>query len=232
MEVGARVLFDVTSHDGFPALDYAVDPLRVARSGLRLGGKTVPLAVVRRAPKSLELRAALLASGVAVGFVELKPRRLELAADKVAEYLHDIGGGAGLADDPASRPPRRRWREEYRKLAKTILRAGEADDASWGEPLGLDLELVPEADPTRLRPGDTLRVRLLEGGRPRSGLAVACLNAARTERGFETTDADGRIAIRLEHPGPWLLAATMLRRVERADLEWQSEFATLTFAVR
>ena len=102
---------------------------------------------------------------------------------------------------------------------------GEADDA-WWEPLGLDLELVPEADPTRLRPGDTLRVRLLAGGRPRPGLPVACVNAARTERAFATSDADGRIAVRLEHPGPWLLAATLLRRVDRADLEWQSEFAT------
>jgi len=47
----------------------------------------------------------------------------------------------------------------------------------------------------------------------------------------EATDAEGRIVVRLEHPGPWLLAATVLRRVDRADLEWQSDFATLTFAV-
>ena len=229
--VGVLVLFDLTSHDAFPALDHAVAPDRIARSGLRLGGKTTSLPVVRRGAKSLELQASFATAGIALAFVELKPRRLELLADKVAEYLKDIGGGAGVADDEASRPPHRRWREEYRKLAKTILRAGEADDGAWAEPLGLDLELVPESDPTRLRPGDTLRLRLLEGGRPRPGLPVACANAARGGRTFATTDAEGRIALRLEHPGPWLLAATVLRRVDRADVEWQSDFATLTFAV-
>jgi len=228
---GARAIFDVTSHDGFPALDYAVDPARIARSGLRLGGENVPLAVARRAAKSLELEALLATSGVGVGFVELKPRRLELLADKVAEYLGDIGGGGGVADDPATRPPQRRWREEYRKLAKTILRAGDADDRAWGEPLGLDLEIVPEADPTRLRAGGVLSVRVLDRGRPRSGLAVASVNAARGKREFATTDAQGRVAIRVDHSGPWLLAATALRPAGQPGLEWRSEFATLTFAV-
>lgn len=61
---------------------------------------------------------------------------------------------------------------------------------------------------------------------------MACVSAAQHGRAFATTDAEGRIAVRLEHPGPWLLAATVLRRVDRADLEWQSDFATLTFSVR
>jgi uncharacterized GH25 family protein len=61
---------------------------------------------------------------------------------------------------------------------------------------------------------------------------VACVNGAPPRRTFETTDAEGRVAIRLEHGGPWLLAATVLRPADRADLEWKSEFATLTFAVR
>jgi hypothetical protein len=33
----------------------------------------------------------LATGGVAAGFVDLKPRRLELLPDKVAQYLKDIG---------------------------------------------------------------------------------------------------------------------------------------------
>ena len=149
---------------------------------------------MREGEAPLSLRTVVLRRGLLAGLVGL--------------VLAGVAFGLRLpppewpSASSSSSPAASSWREEYRKLARTIL-----------------------------RPGDTLRVRLLEGGRPRPGLPVACVNAAGPKRVFETTDADGKITIRLAHPGPWLLAATVLRPVDRADLEWQSEFATLTFAV-
>jgi len=55
-----------------------------------------------------------------------------------------VGGGRG-----------KRWREQYRKHAKAFLRVGEALGApsSWREPVGLELEIVPEGDPHPASPG-------------------------------------------------------------------------------
>jgi Domain of unknown function (DUF4198) len=223
VKVGATVTFDATSHDAFPALDFAIAPERMARSGVRLAGQTRPLAVRRRAAKSLELQAALPAPGIAVAWMELAPKRLALTPDKVAEYLVDIGW-TGPAPAPG------RWRESYRKLMKTLVAVGEAlSDGSATEPVGLSLELVPLANPAGLRIGDKLALRLLKDGQPLGGLAVAAHHASAPRR-FETTNADGEVSFVLDRSGPWLFAATELLRSTKPNLEWESLFATLTLS--
>jgi hypothetical protein len=223
---GETAVFDATSHDAFPALDFAIAPERIARSGVRLAGQTQRLVVKRRAAKSLELQAALARAGIAVAWLELAPKRLELTPDKVAEYLEDIGRHA-----EASNPPKGRWRESYRKLMKTVVTVGDAPvDGSAAEPVGLALELVPLANPSTLRAGDTLRLRLLRDGRALGGLAVAATHAGAARR-FETTNAEGEVAFTVDRPGPWLFAATELLRSTKPGLEWESLFATLTLGV-
>jgi Domain of unknown function (DUF4198) len=225
-KAGETVVFDATSHDAFPALDFAIAPERIARSGVRLAGRTQSLVVKRRAAKSLELQAALPSAGIAVAWLELAPKRLELTPDKVAEYLEDIGRHAEAAN-----PPKGRWRESYRKLMKTVVAVGDAStDGSAAEPVGLALELVPLANPSTLRTGDTLRLRLLKDGRALGGLAVAATHAGATRR-FETTNAEAEVAFTLDRPGPWLFAATDLLRSTKPGLEWESLFATLTLGV-
>ena len=44
---------------------------------------------------------------------------------------------------------------------KTFVRVGESGaDRSWEQPVGIALEIVPAKDPTALRAGDELTVRL------------------------------------------------------------------------
>jgi Domain of unknown function (DUF4198) len=223
---GDTVVFDATSHDAFPALDFAIAPERVARSGVRLAGQTRPLVVRQRAAKSLELQTALPSAGIAVAWLELAPKQLELTPDKVAEYLEDIGRHA-----EARNPPKGRWRESYRKLMKTVVAVGDASsDGSAADQVGLALELVPLANPSTLRTGDTLRLRLLKDGRGLGGLAVAATHAGAGRR-FETTNVEGEVSFVLEAPGPWLFAATELLRSTKPVLEWESLFATLTLGV-
>ena len=223
-EAGGTLRFDATSHDAFPALDFAIAPNRIARSGVRLGGQTRPLAVRRRAAKSLELEAVLPSSGIAVAWIELAPRRLELTPDKVAEYLKDIAWAGAV-------PAAGRWRESYRKLMKTFVAVGEASgDRSVSEPVGLALELVPIAPASALHVGDSLRLRLLKDGRPLGGLPVAAHLGA-TPRRFATTNAEGEARFALDGPGPWLFAATELVRSTKPGLEWESLFTTLTLNV-
>jgi hypothetical protein len=225
-KAGETVVFDATSHDAFPALDFAIAPERIARSGVRLAGRTRPLAVRGRGAKSLELHAMLETPGIAVAWIELAPKRLELTADKVAEYLDDIGRGA-----EARNPPKGRWRESYRKLMKTVVAVGDAsEEGSASEPVGLALELVPLANPQTLRVGDVLRLRLLKDGRALGGLAVAAAHASAPRR-FETTSPEGEVSFTLDRTGPWLFAATELDRSTKPGLEWESLFATLTLGV-
>jgi uncharacterized GH25 family protein len=122
------------------------------------------------------------------------------------------------------------WREGYVKLAKTDVRVGKPHDRSWAEPVGLALEMVPEAAPTLLTVGDTLPLRLLRNGAPIAGLAVGAV-ASGTKASIHRTDADGRVTVTVDKAGPWLLRATAIRRASGGESGWESVFTTLTLDV-
>jgi uncharacterized GH25 family protein len=91
------------------------------------------------------------------------------------------------------------------KFAKTITGAG----SPWQTVVGQEIEIVPLADPVGVKPGDSLRVRVLFHGKPLSGGEV--------ERGDGTTvvaekdiprfmtDADGVATIPIVKSGSHLL---------------------------
>jgi len=49
---------------------------------------------------------------------------------------------------------------------------------------------------------------------------------------FQTTDGEGRTSFRIKRAGRYLIRATELRPSTRPDLEWESDFTTLTVEIR
>ncbi len=121
---GSTVLFELTSGGAFPSLDRAVEAGRIAREGIRLGGMTRRFKLRSRGKEALRLQAPLAVEGVAVAFVSLRPQALELKPAQVEEYLAEIGERERVGAEWQRGP--RRWREVYRKHAKTFLRVGQA----------------------------------------------------------------------------------------------------------
>ena len=183
-----------------------------------------------RGKQALRLSADPPSAGVAACGLSLGPRTLDLKPADVAHYLEEIGASSTVGPMWEALPAPRKWRETYVKHAKAFTRVGDGADHSWREPIGLGLEIVPLADPTRLRPGQTLEVGLLKGGQPLAGLAVRATHQGKPAV-FATTDADGRASFRLDAPGPWLLAATELRPSAARPGEWESDFTTLYLEV-
>jgi hypothetical protein len=227
--VSEGVFLDLTSGMSFPTLESAIRPERLLRAGLRVGGQTRPLAK-RAGKKALFLSGSGGGQGVAVAWVELRPRPLELTPAQVEEYLEEIGEAERVGPRWAQRPEPKRWRETYRKLAKAVFRVGAAaaDDESWRDPVGLPLEIVPETSPTLVTPGGALSVRVLKGGRPFADFALSALRSE-GKRTLKRTDADGRASFVLDRSGPWMLAGVDLRPGKDGD--WESDFTTLTILV-
>src|SRR6185295_6042623 len=184
------------------------------------------------APKSLLFKAQLSEPGIATMLVELKPRTLVLTPRLVKEYLDEIGAPDSIRQQWESAKKPRRWREQYTKHSKTFVRVGEPQsDRSWADPVGMQLEIVPEKDPTTLRPGDELTVLVLKNGVPLPGIAVGIVSAGDTKGKIHKTGADGRAMLRLDRGGRWLLRVTELRKSSKAGIDWESNFTTLTFQV-
>lgn len=229
---GDRVTFDLTSGMGFPALDVAVKPDRLDRTGLRIAGKTEALSTTQPGEKSLRLTVALPQSGVATIWVASKPRQLELQPKQVVEYFEEVGADEAIRREWEA-SERKPLRERYRKHAKTFVRVGEPSaDRSWSEPAGMTLEIIPERDPTGISVGEEVSFQVLRDGRSVAGFPISSVAAGEKRATTRKTDSDGRVSFQFPRKGWWMLKGTQLRRAADADAEWESHFTTLTFEIQ
>lgn len=112
-------------------------------------------------------------------------------------------------------------------LSRDRIKLIERWSPAFAQPLAGGLELMPTTDPTALSPGDKLVVRVVRDGRPLAGVPVAYHGDTRGQ-----TDADGRIAIRLRHPGLQLISTSVETPVGDGQADVEIAGATLQFALR
>lgn len=130
-------------------------------------------------------------SSVRDGMVEIK------ISPDIALIAIDFDNGFWTEDPDRKHANKPKWEiEDYRssshsrKYNKNIL----AWNASFSQPLGTELEIVPLANPLRLKPGDKLPVQVLYRSRPLAGAEVQIMG---DEEAY-TTDSRGRASIPLQ----------------------------------
>jgi uncharacterized GH25 family protein len=124
-----------------------------------------------------------------------------------------------------------RSREIYSRCAKSLVTAGGGAPPGFDRVLGLPLELVPETSPSALPAGGALPVRLLFRGKPLAGaLVVAIPRDAPAARVSARTGADGRVRLRLDRAGDWLVKAVEMQPAPAGSgADWESFWASLSF---
>jgi uncharacterized GH25 family protein len=229
-----------------------------AWAGTGFRGEAKPFArarVVRlalRGPRDLDIAGAAVngdltfarflpadAGGALVAY-ESNFATIELPAAEFDAYLA-LEGLDGARRERARRGPAAGpGRERYARCPKTWIGGG--DLARLTRPVGLALELVPLDDPGT---APRLRVRVLYRGRPLAGALVkawcrpAGADGAPVDPGTrdsvavcaaERSGQDGVATLTLDRPGEWLLSAVhMVPSEVRAEADWQSVWASLTF---
>jgi len=238
-----------------------VDVRAFAGTGFR--GELKPWAAPRairfvmRGPRELDLtRTAVNADPVWARFVtadaagvllayESTFAKIELPGPQFEAYLELEGLDGPLA-------ARRRTgamgpgRERYARCPKAWVAGssiGKDAHARALQPVGLTLELVPLADPTRPGP---LRVRVLDHGSPLAGALVKAWRQPLDPRGrtrdagardsvdvaaHARSGADGVATLPIAGAGEWLISTVhMVPSEDPAEADWQSFWASLTFA--
>jgi uncharacterized GH25 family protein len=236
--VGAPFRLGLTSGETFPNDDFSIVSNRVARAIVREAGVTRSLPRPTPAALRLEYLWTPRSAGVASVGIELQPKTLVLEPRLIDEYLSEIDASDAIRATWKSLGEKQKWTESYTKHAMTFVRVAPARndsawiaDKSWTRPLGLALEIVPERDPTALRAGDTLVVRVLRRGVPVPGFSVGAIREGRSKAIFFHTDAAGRARVIVDADGRWLLNGTSLRRSTTGATVWESDFVTATVHV-
>ena len=176
-------------------------------------------------------------AGTYVVGASLKPRELRLEASHFNKYLATDGvpdilearRRSGDLDKPA--------RERYHKHVKAVLQVGSERSSGFDRALDYPAELVPLDNPYALRPGASLRVRALVDGRPIANQYV--VTGGRTSGGARIaqrgirTDAEGVARVALRSAGVWYVKFIHMARASGdTTIDYESKWATLTFAVR
>jgi hypothetical protein len=116
--------------------------------------------------------------------------------------------------------------ERYSRQAKALVRAGPGGGSAATRPLGLALEIVPEADPYATPRGQGLPVRVLYEGRPLAGALVKLTDLAddATPKEQHRTDRAGRAVFALPDRGDWVLNVVWTRALPPTE---ETDFATV-----
>lgn len=163
--------------------------------------------------------------------------KVELSEPVFEAYLEAEGLVSILAKRrlPGARPRGRR--EAFSRHAKALLCPPEAGTRPADRPLvarlGLELELIAEDDLCAVRTGEELALEVRFRGQPVPDLQVVALpRDAPAQTQVARTDGAGRVRLRLERSGVWLVKAVhMIEAPPESGVDWASLWATLTFEI-
>ena len=125
--------------------------------------------------------------------------------------------------------------ERYSRCAKSIVHVGPLDrrtQSQVSKPLGLPLEIVPEADPYGLPRSAILPIRVLYAGRPLVGALVKLtdLSDDASPREVQLSDHEGRAAFTMPKLGKWMLNVIWTKPLPRSDeTDFETVFSSLSF---
>lgn len=125
--------------------------------------------------------------------------------------------------------------ERYSRCAKSIVQVGPSGAASQdrlSKPIGLPLEIVPEASPYAVPRSASLPVRVIYAGRPLAGALVKLTDLKNDASPFEVhlTDHEGRASFSMPGSGTWLLNVIWTKALPRsAETDFETVFSSLSF---
>ena len=238
---GARVAVMMNTGDTFPISEGAVKPERIERAALISADSSTVLATFRTESNSTVVDViAPREDGGAIVEVVLKPIATKQPRASFDEFVKHEGLDAIAAQLARASERRPEERRTYAKFAKTLLRVGSGKGAAklYQKRLAHRLEIVADADPFSLRPGETLPVRLLFDGKPLAGARIvigstATATSTQSNMPGVRTDSQGHADLQLDKTGSvhYIHALHMIPATGKSGVEWESFWATLTFGL-
>ncbi len=161
---------------------------------------------------------------------------ITLPADKFEAYLRDEGMGYIADERKRIGETEKPGRERYSRYLKSLLQVGENITGNIKTRIGTKLEIVPLDNPYSKKFGGTSTFQFWFDSRPLDGYTVFVDNREGDKITTQklTTDKDGKVAVKLDRRGIWLVRVVYMQRCPRncGESDWESFWGALTFGVR
>ncbi len=162
-------------------------------------------------------------------------RENSLPAKEFNEYLVGEGIPDILEDRKRDKELETDGRYRYSKYVKTILQVGNKQSDTYKTVLGYAVEMIPQANPYKLKKGNTIEILCLKDGKPLAGQTVLTGYESGGKLAAEKTirsDQKGIIKIKLDGAGKWYAKFINMVKVDDPKLNYESKWATLTFEIK
>jgi len=180
--------------------------------------------------------------GTYLGGVSTKARVIELGAEDFNAYLEHDGVLNVLTDRKKNGKLNSSARELYAKSAKVLFQVGDKRSDDYKTVLGYPVEFVPTSNPYEVKVGDKISFQLLKNKKPLENQIVSIGNRAASDKPSTNghahddnvlkTGKNGIFTIEIDHSGYWYLRTIDMVESNDANLEYVSNWATLTFEVK
>ena len=237
-------VFVVSLHNGdsFPESEVAPVLDRVKDMRVVSAKGSVEVEHLETAGKVVQGKVTLPWSSSSIITARTSPHAFELQAAEFEAYLKEEGLFQVIQWRHDHRQETSLGRERYRKYAKSLITSSEshsisASDNFHTQPIGLELEIVPEKSPENLKPGGAVSLQVLFRGEPAKDLQVEAAWAGIGAGSGKTTvlgrtDKSGRLVASLPSPGKWRFHTVRMERCEEPSVaDWESYWSSLTFEI-
>ena len=174
------------------------------------------------------------AGNYVVGFSTMW-RENSLKAAEFNEYLTLEGIPDILENRKRDKELETDGRYRYSKYVKTILQVGNKQSDSYKTVFDYAVEMIPQANPYKLKKGDSIEILCLKDGKPLVGQTVLTGRETSSTLAAEKSvrsDAKGIIKIKLDAAGKWYAKFINMVKVDDPKLNYESKWATLTFEIK
>jgi len=173
--------------------------------------------------------------GTYVAGISTLPRMIDLSAEDFKDYLiHE--GLLDMADERKEKGIEdQAAREKYSKHVKCILQVGDSRTEHYSSALGYPIEFVPMSNPYALASGGALPCQLLVRGKPLQNIAVRSgykKDGKLHSNEMVRTDENGICQIPISSTGLWYVATIHMEESDEGEVDYESNWATLTFEIK
>lgn len=158
---------------------------------------------------------------------------IEIDSDTFKKYLKEEGLANAISYRQQHKLTEQTAKEDYVRHVKVLVQSGTKFDIDNSKvKLGYQLEIIPLQNPYKKNINDSLDIQVLYKNRPEHDILVIAFSKLKPEKIQRIrSNKQGKARITLNQPGPWMVKAVKIIRLENQKADWQSHWANLTFAM-
>lgn len=163
-----------------------------------------------------------------------KPTAVTLEAEKFESYLKEKGLEKIIAKRAELKQSTMPAREIFSRSAKAVFRIGDQPtNGPASKNMAFRVEIIPNVDPSILKPGSVLSLAVASEGKPYGNALVQARNIEHPEMGISArANEQGKLSIKLPCSGVWVVDTVDMFAVSTpGEADWESVWASLAFEI-